>query len=439
MKHLLFALFILFTINNLSAQITKKAIIHRNLQPYKKGDTVLLYGIHQEFEEDRYCVKTSSGIKSQFPDKFTVLDNDLNFWDEVSFRYQGFHIAKRGWEENLREELSLSSEHYYLKLLEGGLLFKDEMLNEYIRKLLYTIHPTPLVGPDKKGLDVIVVMAEEADYFAFNNGLIVITTGAIASAKSETELIAMLSECIAHVVLESSLNNLSFEYRSQKTVDILDGIIIMTSIATSVTMEINNITKGTDYDSELPLMLGNSASFLNNSIKESMAVNYSNKNTKKAKKVANDYIKQLTNQDIVSDKEYYSEILSVLTFHASSEYAKRNFKESMKIISFLDSLQLAKENDYLLYSKCIRHTSYNDELSRKTISLLLKAKGLGNTNLIDLDKELALQYLRLDNIEKAVEYLEIYKKGLLALDKNEYDIQTELENTEQKLYKLKTR
>ena len=75
-------------------------------------------------------------------------------------------------------------------------IFRDEFLEDYLRQLVFIIHPESLIKDEPCRLNIMMIRTHTPECFVFDNGTIVITTGQIARTNTEKELIGSCS--IAH-------------------------------------------------------------------------------------------------------------------------------------------------------------------------------------------------------------------------------------------------
>jgi len=434
MKKLLFIGLLILIVTTVNSQITLKGIAVQYINPYKKGDTINVYGSKENMatKYNQFFIDGGGYAKKYVNStKIELINPNLSFWEEVWFKNRGAEIAISGWEENHRQELYNSAVDYYYNAEKNYLIYEDELLYDYIYQLILKIHPEKLIKPIPSCFGVIIIKSNEPDYFSFDNGFIVLTTGLIAQTRNEKELIEILAQSISHVVLEHNLLNLKQQIKSEK---ISEAWGTIATVAASVAMANSNNKNYTNYNFADAVDLGLSAYFLSNSIMESIGANYSYNQNTNAINIAKEYMNQINGNKTLSDEEYIKKISRVISFSSWQEYNLMNYEYSFELVNILHQNNLATEKDFLLLSKLYRATSNTKELNLKALELIKQAKEIGLTNLVDLDKESGILYLRLNDYDNAKDCFIRYKNALYELEKQGADISDELEYLNQLLY-----
>ncbi len=426
-------LILLFTTSAYS-QVVLEGVALKRVEPYGKGSKVKVYGCRTVSPElKQYLIEGVDGYRYVNENKIE-LTSELGFWEEAWFNNRGADIAKSGWDESKREQLYNDALDYLFQAEGNNLIYDDEVLYDYLYQLIAKIHPEKLVKPASANFGVIIIKSYETDWFSFDNGFLVLTTGLIAQTKSEKELIEILAQAISHIVLEHNLLNLKRAEKSQKTAEILGTVA---AVASSAAMINSNKKYNTNYYLEDAVDIGIATYFLSGDIIDAVGANYSSEQKVKAKKVSNSYMSQLNEDELITDKEYTARISDVISYSAWQEYNLMNYGYSLELANRVLENNIATERDYLLLSKLCRVISNDKESNLKALGMIKRAKGVGLINLIDLDKELGIIYLRLGDRKNAEEAFISYKSGLFELEKQGVDISDELEFVNNVLFRYK--
>ena len=434
-KTLLIAL--LFSIINpiLHAQFTLQGVLLKKTQFYEKGDTVKVFGsrISPGSGKKQYLITARHEIVFVNTSKVYLLDSGVDYWAKVWFDNRGVKVRQSSLDLEKRKTLASEALEYYAQAKGNNLIYEDDALYDYIYQLLLKIHPDKLVKPEANNLGLIIIKSNSPDYFSFDNGFIVLTTGLLAGIKEEKELIKVLSNCISHLVLEHNLINLNKKLKAERRAELWATFTI---IASSVAMISSNQRRGTNYNIYDALDIGLSVHFLSSTLQESIGADYSKLQAKKAEEISNDFREQFMYK-ASPDETFINKISGVISYTAWQEYNVMNYDYAIELINRIQALNLVTERDYLLLSKLYRATSNSKESNLEALSFIQKGKSMGFTFLIDFDKEAGLLYLRLNDKAKAKQSFLSYKENLLDLEKQAFDVAFDLEFVNQVLYKNK--
>jgi hypothetical protein len=293
---------------------------------------------------------------------------------------------------------------------------------DYLYQLIHLIHPEPLIRQQETHFRVVVIKSTEQEIFAFNDGMIVMSTGLLASFTEPQQLVDALVMQIAHVVLEHNLINLLSELRSERRAQMWAGFA---SITTAVAGAYGSIQHNNYYDPYLAIDAGNAAYFISKSFQANVGASYSaiqNLNVLNARKK---YLQNQFKSDRLNNDQFSAYLAPAVTFTAWQAYHQKNYTLSKELCHYLVENGLAGEYDYLLFSKVIRATSFSDEDNQRALGYIKSALAL-NAGLIDLDKEAGLIYLRLNDKKRALQAFDRYKSGVSELVKEGFDLLAEL-------------
>lgn len=425
-KSILSIVFLLALAISVNAQLSTKGILLRKFGNHEKGDTIIVYGYYKNGNStEKYAV-------NGFPDNIKtkdirLLNENQNFWERVWFKYKGATVKNHNWEYNHRTIANKNALNYYFEAKNNDILFEDELLYDYIQQLLLKIHPTNLIKPKKQYLTPLIIKSNERDNFTFDNGFIVLTTGLIASLKSEEELIKLLSRNIARVVLEPNMAIIKKEIKAKQ---LADFFATLTTVVSSVAMINSNYKNGTNYHLDDAVGLGLSVHFLSKSISGNIGANYFTKFDAKAKDITREYLQQ-TNLKAIDDDAFTKKIANTISYTAWQQYHAKNYNASLLLAKRLEQSNVALDLDYLLLSKLYRAMSSDEQKMKEALAFIKKAKEISDDDYVEFHKEEGIIYLRLNQKNKAMDCFINYKTGLLELEKQGTDISKELDYVNQ--------
>ncbi len=378
-KTLLLSFILLLTGSPAFSQIVKEAIVVKKFKRYDVGDTLKLYGIRvypytptPQYATGEYSYTDASNLK--------IINDNYSYWENAWFRARGGQVKKHGWQKPERKMLSEIAYSYVTDLKDQNLVFEDAFLYDYLYQLLHRIHPGKVIKPEPVYLSLMVIKSQNPVAFGFETGLIVLSTGKIAQAKTEKDLIKILTQCVAGIVMDHDL------------------------------VQQRELTH--------PPLVKASVEF--------------------EKKAVKNFMEGLEETSFISEEEYTRKISTAMSYTAWQEYDGSFWEKSLDLVKRLDKYELCLEKDYLLYSMLLRNISNDKSSNLKALEYIQKAHALGTTNLIDLFKEEGILHMRLDNPGEATAAFLKYQKGMEALEKLGYDMSKELEWVRAILHRLKT-
>ncbi|MBI9066073.1 MAG: M48 family metalloprotease [Salinivirgaceae bacterium] len=431
-KYLIISGFLFLSICSYS-QITMRGIVEKKFGDYNEGDTIALYGFKQPEGTtiSKYLV-FSLGVTTFVPEKkIVVLPNQVSFWDSVWFYNKGADITKNGWQADRRKTLSDDAFEYLNQAISNNMIYEDEFLYDYFYQLILKIHPTPLIKNEPENLKLLIIKSKDQEYFAFDNGTIVLTTGLIANSNSEDEIVRILAECVSHVVFEHNLSNLNMMLRTERNAEIWGAVA---TIASSALMVNSNIQHGSYFSSGDALIVGLGSYFISHSIMQSVGADYSSEQIINAQRTANYYLKN-SNWSYLSKEDYIKRVSGIISYSAKQEYHLMNYAYGLELTNKLYDLGVCTEADLLLKARFHRSLENSKESNEFALTLIENAFELGLSNLIDLHKEAGMIYLRLDDPVKAKESFLKYQEGLVQLEEKGADVGDEIDKINEVFFK----
>ncbi|NJO69396.1 MAG: hypothetical protein HC830_09065 [Bacteroidetes bacterium] len=115
---------------------------------------------------------------------------------------------------------------------------------------------------------------------------------------------------------------------------------------------------------------------------------------------------------------------NAISFSARQYYFAKNYPEALNCINKLTEADLMSEDDYLVAARLTRLTGNTYESNLKALEYLEKSVGnAGGNDLMDIQAEYGLIYLRLGKPEEARVSFEKYKRSLESLPDNSKNIE----------------
>jgi hypothetical protein len=201
-------LFLILFTSYLNAQVFMKGVLNSPYESQTSGDTVLLSGVYQDASTEKlYYYQKGSDLKIP-SEKLTLLLNEADFWEVQQFYYTTHKIATTGWETDTRKALEQQTLNLIAQLESQGKIFSDNYAEDYLQRLVQRIHYPKIWKDRDQNLLVKILNSDQKIWYAFDNGIILISTQLLAEAKDEKEIFRVLSEAIAHILLDSNLDNI---------------------------------------------------------------------------------------------------------------------------------------------------------------------------------------------------------------------------------------
>ncbi|MGY6560277.1 MAG: M48 family metalloprotease [Nitritalea sp.] len=410
-----------------------RGVLQRNFGEHSAGDTVRLFTKRKNPSNPQvyqYGLTSNNSRRYISEEHVLLLDTDLDFWEARWFEERGQAIQKAGWEQDKRQELFEDAMDYYKTAKNNGLIFENEFLSDYMYQLLYFIHPTPILKEQERNLSLLLLKSPEAATFAFDNGLIVITTGLLAGLNTEKELATVLAENISHVVLEHNLVNFNRALRRERNARIWGAVA---AAAVTTAMAVDEVKTGRWQDYGAAIDFGNAIYFVASDTRQNIGASYDNEQQLVARRFALRFLREYPEVLTLDDTEFLYQIAPAVSQHAVELYALKNYDQSARLLQRLEQNGLATDQDYLLMSKILRRQAHDRESNQLAMDYLMLAKQKTMRPWPEIYKEEGLLQLRLGQKEKARSAFETYREFLIAADQEQPSefFQTEMRNVEQ--------
>ncbi|MCR9016804.1 M48 family metalloprotease [Aquiflexum gelatinilyticum] len=426
-RYLLLLVFVLVANFSFSqSKVTLKGYVIRPFGEFAVGDTVTVWGTRKNINTGavQYYIRSSFGEYRYFnEDRISLLGNDLDFWENVWMENRAETINKKGWESGLRQELIEDAMDYYSQALANNMVLQDDMLYDYVYQLIYSIHPYSMLKDRASDFSLVILNSTEHIAFSFDNGMIVLTTGLIASTGSENELNLILAQCIAHAVLEHNLVNLNEVIRAERRARIWGTVA---TVAAATAMAVDEVNNGVYHDYSLAADFGMSVYFLSSQVLDNLGAGYTSEQQLMAKKIASQFMDEHPQVNFLDDQQYLNTIASAVSITAWQEYQLKNYSYAQLLALKLAESGMASDTDYLLLSRIQRRKSNEFESNQLAMEYLKTARKLALDPLPELDKEEGLIYARLQQHEKSIAAYLKYRDSLLELKAEGKNVESEL-------------
>jgi hypothetical protein len=414
MKTIILASTILFaSLQFTSGQANYKGIALKNFNGYSAGDTVNIYGFKQNsYGKASYLINDGINEKYIPSSKLELLDDHLDYWQLVWLENQSSHINSSGWQTDLRSTLREDFYEYASQMEINGLVFRDEYLEDYLRQLILIVHPQALIKEVPSRLNILMITSIKPEVFTFDNGTIVITTGMLAKTRSEQELLAILSEQTAHIVLDHNLMNLTMEIRNESSAEFWSAFA---TIASAVAMEFNNVRYGTNFHVGDLVLTSLSAAAISDALVMSAGASYTSEQKMQARNLSKTFMEALPQREgfeYLPDKEYMINISSAISLTAWQAYHHHNYDQAMRHMDRVFELGIASEEDYLLRAKLTRTLSNTYQSNAEALRLIHTALAMHDFDFVEALAEKGLILIRLGEVEQAREVFVTYKEAV---------------------------
>jgi hypothetical protein len=435
---------------SLNGQISKQAILNRNLMGMGKGDTINIFGSKLNVNDKlKYLVMhpVYKNYRLINAEHATLLNNRLRFWENVYFEERQVQHLTKGYQTELRTEIQKAEESFLQHCRQNNRMYSQEIVNEYLREVMRQIYPDSLTGLVYQSIKPYVLDDNRPIVSTFGGSAVFITTGYLAETKSEQELHAALAQQVAHIVLEHDIKKKQQEIKQENAETCLGCLLVTGIVFAAVALASNDDgTSDESYDAcsydeslEEPMV-----AVQNNPLPdlyiEPMPSDkkYNTAQMAQAKKYADRYVYEKGDATFKTEKEYLKIIAETVTQMAWQHYHEGQYEQALEKADRMVLSGIATEEDYLLKCRLHRLKYSSEEEMRNIIKMVEHAQSLQINPLVELDEEAALAYSRLGDTYNETEAYKRYRDGLQALlDKGE-DVGNELARVNEILFR-KTR
>lgn len=160
---------------------------------------------------------------------FTVMNNPDAFWEREWVYSTGAkdHFFNRKGYQKSRRKLNEESKAFEEELISKNRILKNKTLNNYLKRLVRKVHPLEFLPTTGRPIRIHVLDTDYVQAFAMDNGNIYISKAYIGALRSENELIALLSQQIAHLYKNHNFEN----FKQVKNNNLASGLIAGAALA----------------------------------------------------------------------------------------------------------------------------------------------------------------------------------------------------------------
>lgn len=353
-RYFLIFLFLLTGFGLTSAQINLPGVFKENVQTFRVGDTVYFTGAQEDMHTKRLYYFLESNGDRVAANKIQLLIDDVGFWELQQFYYTSQKITELGWQTEKRKELNKMVLNFIAALEAEGQIYRDKYAEDFLQQLIQKIHYPKINKGSDYFLSVKIVNSENKYLYAFDNGAILITTQLLAESKNYDELVVLFSRTIAHILLNSNMDNL--QESSSSELQKLGAIY-------------------SESDKEQKRLIADNF------------INYTNRKTPGS---------------LESDAgQYIASIAGIISYTAWQEYYNQQYSQALVHINRLEENEIANSTDLLLKAKCYMEISNTPKSNKIVYEMLLLATTFQDEYLPEIYSEMGLVLLRLKEYEKA--------------------------------------
>jgi hypothetical protein len=360
-----------FLSTELFPQVFIKGIFRNSYDYCKKGDTAVFAGA-LEYGKKKHLHYILQSSHDMIPaENVQLLLNDLDFWYVQQFYYSSYDIISRGWQTDKRQELEQKTLSFLSKLEAENRIFNDEYTEDYLQRLVQKIHDPEIKKARSQFLNVKILNSDRPICYAFDNGTILISTQLIADSENERELFRILTEAVAHVLLNSNINPAD----------------------AGSTSELRQLGAIYPESTKIRIRLI-------------------------AEKYLNHYEKNTPSEPYSQQIRFFNSIAGVISYTAWQEFYSQKYKKALLNINKLVYHNIASSVDYLLIAKIYLKLSDTGNANQKAMEYLKKAVEFEDQPLPEIYSQMGIIHLRENQYEQAKKSFIKYHEMMVAA-KNE--------------------
>ncbi len=366
MKYLVFTIMIFASLTG-NAQVCMKGVVLENTETTRKGDTLTFCGAHENPNEKILYYRLQQSDRMIPSSAIRLLFDEVDFWELQQFYYTSYSISRKGWQPEQRKQLEQQTLNYLAKLESEKKIFHDKYAEDYLQRIVQRIHYPQIWKGRDQFLTVKILNSDQKVCYAFDNGTLLISSQLIAETTSERELFRIMSEAVAHVLLDSNLDNANSESGSE---------------------------------------LGQ------------LGAIYSANTKKRVQLITDRFINEYENSSgfvPFNDYELIHATAGIIAYTAWQEYYSYHYQKSLDYINLLAGYQIANSTDYLLKAKIYMKIANTPESNREIIKYLKKAASFADQELPEIYSELGVALTREEEYNEARQYFLKYYELVLKM------------------------
>lgn len=420
-----------------------------------------------------------------FQTAFKALDTNgrayfISLNQAKKFRYINIHQVEQIWQIELIKDktyLKWLRDNYQLKLrrtlhdeandyinslASAKRFYEDPYFEDYLYTLMNKIHPSRLVDQRPGSLFIKILKDPNPNAISLPNGCIILSTGLLSLLQSEDELVAILSQQMAHFILDHHIKSYNEAQKRQQRAVFWSNFATAVALSGEVHMAMNDPTYiGGDLTWSTSVL----ASVISQDVLSRLSMVYTHQLEKEADRVTQSVLRQLNYSDssmatvlqriqhyyYTNKKEFELQPFGLFphlnarisalgyvhnlhlqgsnqfriktsAFHSHNAWIElwqnANFEAASQLAQINLDNEVATEIDYIAKAVALRRLSNQPKELFEAVSLLHVAKTLQITPYLMVHKEEALCYLKLNQPQEAKFALETYLNKLLELRAN---------------------
>ena len=370
MKKILFLILIGFSITA-KAQVCIRGIVKEPDKKIKPGDTLIFCGAFENQKDKKLYYRLENSDKMLPASNISLLYDESDFWQLQQFYYTSNHIVNNGWQLARRKQLEQETLNYIAKLEAESKILHDKLAEDYLQQMVQKIHDPKIWKGRDQFLSIKILNSDQKVCYAFDNGIILISSQIIAETINEEELFFILTEAVAHILLDSNLDNIE-----------------------------------SSSDSEL----------------QKLGAIYSSYTKKRIRLIAERFLNQYKSNNrpaVFSNVRLTHSVSGVIGYTAWQEYYSSHYQKALDLISRLEENNIANSTDFLLKAKIFMKISNSPEDNDKIVGYLRKAASFTDQELPEIYSELGIALIREEKYEEARQYFLKYYELVLKMNDDE--------------------
>jgi hypothetical protein len=370
MRYILFPLLIFASIAGKS-QVCIKGLVLENTKTLRQGDTLTFCGAYENPKEKNLYYRMQKSGRMVSSSVIRLLYDEIDFWDLQQFYYTSNTISSKGWQLEKRKQLEEETLTYLAKLESENKILHDKYAEDFLQQLLQNIHSPKIWKGRDQFLNVKILNTDQKICYAFDNGSILISSQLLADLKTEKELIRILSEAVAHILLDSNLDNLDSQ-----------------------------------SDSEL----------------RQLGAIYSGYSKKRVQLIVDHFInvyEKKYSPAYHSDFEFTNALAGIISYTAWQEFYSNHYQIALDYLNRLNQYKIENSTDFLLRAKIYMKIINTSEANQEAIRYLKKAASFNDQELPEIFSELGVALLREEQYSEARQYFLKYYELVLKMANEE--------------------
>jgi len=366
MKHILIPLMIFASLTG-KAQVCLKGVVLETDKTLRQGDTLTFCGAYENPKEKKLYYSREKSGRMVPASHIQLIYDEVDFWELQQFYYTSYNISVKGWELDKRKQLEQETLNYMAKLESEKKIFHDKYAEDYLQQLIQQVHHPKIWKGRDQFLTVKILNTNQKVCYAFDNGIILMSSQLIADAKHESELVHILAEAVVHIILDSNLDHIDSESGSE--------LAQLGAIYSGYTKK------------RIQLIVDR---FINT---------YENKGTSAYR----------------GDFEFVNAIAGVISYTAWQEYYSNHYQVAFDYLNRLGEYKIENSTDYLLKAKIFMKLTNTPETNQDVIRYLKKAASFNDQELPEIYSELGVALLREEQYGEARQYFLKYYELVLKM------------------------